>query len=143
MRMREMKRVTFMATTLSTTFEEMRSVSNFTLDHACTLRVIHRLPISQQPFQTFLWPWQHTAQLQLYPTHSAHAYYYYYAWEDTKTSHGTNVARVYEFDGVERSNGILDWSTGLDYWSGRGDIFKHTHNNKKFSSRQADELALH
>ena len=31
----------------------------------------------------------------------------------------------------------------MDYWSGRGDIFKHAHNNKNFSSRQADDLALH
>ena len=51
--------------------------------------------------------------------------------------------RVYEFAGVERWNGILEWSTGLDYWSERGDIITHAHNNKKFSSRQADDLALH
>ena len=25
---------------------------------------------------------------------------------------------VHEFAGVERWNGILEWSTGLDYWSG-------------------------
>ena len=51
--------------------------------------------------------------------------------------------RECEFAGLERWNGLLEWSTGLDYWSGRGDIFKHAHNNKKFSSRQADDLALH
>ena len=38
-----------------------------------------------------------------------------------------------EFAGLERWNGILEWSTGLDYWSGRGDVLKHAHNNKNFS----------
>ena len=28
--------------------------------------------------------------------------------------------RECEFAGLERWNGLLEWSTGLDYWSGRG-----------------------
>ena len=31
---------------------------------------------------------------------------------------------VYEFAGVERWNGILELSTGLDYWCGRGCVIK-------------------
>ena len=34
--------------------------------------------------------------------------------------------RVCEFAGLERWNGLLEWTTGLDYWRG-GATFTHAH----------------
>ena len=36
----------------------------------------------------------------------------------------TTKIRECEFAGVERWNGPLEWSTGLDYWSGRGRMIR-------------------
>ena len=41
----------------------------------------------------------------------------------------------------------MEWNTGVEYWTGLLEwawrYFKHAHNNEKFSSRQADDLAFH